>query len=166
MDSKQQEANKHGVGTMSCDTVSLNSKEIQLRTYSVPWTHEVWAFGIASGSLYWAIWAAFLWCCSINSEVPLPGTMSVFDNFIPSTVGLAFRVNLLNTGIKTTLSPRFNSLGSKEMGMWGPVRNLLTILQSCSIVFCFPVWLGCVMFLPVTHMGSHFSESHLTPFSL
>lgn len=80
MDGKQKEAHNHGIGTMSCDTLSLNTKEIKLRRCSVPWTHEVWAFGIANGSLYWAIWAAFLWCCSINPKAPPPGTMSVSYN--------------------------------------------------------------------------------------
>lgn len=35
---------------MSFDTLSLNTKEIKLRMYSVPLTHEVQAFGIADGS--------------------------------------------------------------------------------------------------------------------
>lgn len=32
---------RNGIGTVSIDTLSLNTKEIKLRTYRVPWTHEV-----------------------------------------------------------------------------------------------------------------------------
>lgn len=39
-----------GIGTVSFDTLSLNTKEIKLRTYRIPLTHEVQAFGIANGS--------------------------------------------------------------------------------------------------------------------
>lgn len=40
----------NGIGIVSFDTLSLNTKEIKLRTYSVPLTLEVQAFGIANGS--------------------------------------------------------------------------------------------------------------------
>lgn len=72
---------------------------------------------------------------------------------------LAFRVKPPNTGVKST-QVCFSSLGAdKAVGMRGPMRNLSTTLQSCSTVS--PRW-----FLPVTLMGSHFSESQQTPFSL
>lgn len=38
------------MGTVSFDTLSLNTKEIKLRTNRIPLTHEVQAFGIANGS--------------------------------------------------------------------------------------------------------------------
>ncbi|KAM7340865.1 hypothetical protein ACRRTK_001480 [Alexandromys fortis] len=40
----------NGIGTVSFDTLSLNTEEIKLRTYSVPLTLEVQAFGLANGS--------------------------------------------------------------------------------------------------------------------